>query len=526
MIPIIRIVFFALVILSSGCATSSFPEKNTNVDAYYLHARDNTPARLTEFLREMPKGGDLHNHLSGAIYAESYINWATDNDLCIDTVSFILYPQEPAHSGCHKKASMKLAVFIQNNTRYDALVNALSMRNFTPNPGIGSYSGHDHFFNSFFKFDNADVGRMGEMLVESMQRAAQQNILYLELMTSPYMSDARKLSASWKETLTKENFDSLYHLIKEQHATELAALVSKARSQLDNAERQAALSLQCQEFSNCPVTVRYIAQVIRVFPPEQVFAQSILAYELMKEDKRVVGVNFVAPEDDRVTLRDYDIQMEMLGYLSKRYAESNPKITLHAGELALGLVSPEHLESHITKAVMVAGAKRIGHGVDIFYENNASGLLQKMSEDKILVEINLTSNDVILGVKGKGHPFPAYMEYKVPVTLSTDDEGVSRINLTHEYQRAALNYHLSYQQLKMLSRNGLEYAFLPGESFWKGNKTGTAPDQFELRYPVCHDVTSLACEAAVSQSEKASLQRQLEIKFNMFEGKYGRMSLH
>ena len=24
----------------------------------------------------MPKGGDLHSHLSGAVYAESYIQWA------------------------------------------------------------------------------------------------------------------------------------------------------------------------------------------------------------------------------------------------------------------------------------------------------------------------------------------------------------------------------------------------------------------------------------------------------------------
>ena len=37
------------------------------------------PLALLAFLREMPKGGDLHNHLSGAIYAESYLRWAAED---------------------------------------------------------------------------------------------------------------------------------------------------------------------------------------------------------------------------------------------------------------------------------------------------------------------------------------------------------------------------------------------------------------------------------------------------------------
>ncbi|MEO8726205.1 MAG: adenosine deaminase, partial [Acidobacteriaceae bacterium] len=41
------------------------------------------PLRLRNFLRAMPKGGDLHNHLSGAVYAESYLQWAADDGDCI-----------------------------------------------------------------------------------------------------------------------------------------------------------------------------------------------------------------------------------------------------------------------------------------------------------------------------------------------------------------------------------------------------------------------------------------------------------
>src|SRR4029077_10831801 len=59
--------------------------------------------------------------------------------------------------------------------------------------------------------------------------------------------------------------------------------------------------------------------------------------------------------------------------------------------------------------------------------------------------------DVILGVRGKDHPLPAYLAAGVPVVLSTDDAGVARIDLTNEYFRAARDYGLSYRQLKAIN---------------------------------------------------------------------------
>ena len=48
----------------------------------------------------------------------------------------------------------------------------------------------------------------------------------------------------------------------------------------------------------------------------------------------------------------------------------------------------------------------------------------------------------------------------VPVVLSTDDPGVSRIDLTNEYFRAAREHRLGYRTLKSLARNALLYSFL------------------------------------------------------------------
>ena len=54
-----------------------------------------------------------------------------------------------------------------------------------------------------------------------------------------------------------------------------------------------------------------------------------------------------------------------------------------------------------------------------------------------------------------------YRAADVPTALSTDDEGVSRIDLTHEYLRAVLTYDPSWADVVELSQNSLRYAFLP-----------------------------------------------------------------
>jgi adenosine deaminase len=38
--------------------------------------------RMRAFLHRMPRGGDLHVHLSGAVYAERFIAWAAQDGLC------------------------------------------------------------------------------------------------------------------------------------------------------------------------------------------------------------------------------------------------------------------------------------------------------------------------------------------------------------------------------------------------------------------------------------------------------------
>jgi adenosine deaminase len=230
-----------------------------------------------------------------------------------------------------------------------------------------------------------------------------------------------------------------------------------------------------------------------------------------------VGVNLLTAEDAYVARRDYRLHMSMLDYLHHQ-APDTP-VALHAGELVPGLVPPEDLRFHVRDAVQRGHARRIGHGVDIFYEDDPFGLLAEMKQRNVVVEIALTSNDQILQVKGSKHPFPLYMQHGVPVTLATDDMGVSRSSMTEQYQQAVEVYGLGYLELKRLARNALEYAFLPGESLWR------EPAEAQPVAACASDTlgappASAECRTWLEQHQRARLQYQLEIDFATFESRY------
>ena len=413
------------------------------------------PVRLRTFLQRMPKGGDLHNHVTGAVYAESYIEWAAELGLCID-------PGASALVECTDRITRPVKDAFDDPVLYRMLVDALSVRNL----GVTAprKSGHDQFFDAFPKFDAVVDRRRGESLAEIARRAAGQHIFYLELsstwdlrvpLTAAATVEARRSDRrNGPEPVL--DLDALYGQLIE------AGLGSAPKTAyLDQAEHRMKEVLACGTAAadaGCRVTIRYIAESLRAFTPVQVFSMLVWAFEQNAADSRFVGVNMVQPEDWHVPVRDYDLHMRMVDFLRRK--RPSVHVALHAGELALGLVPPGVLGTHIAKAITRGHAERIGHGTDLAYSQSPADLLRDMRIRKIAVEISLSSSDAILGVTGVRHPLRLYLKAGVPVVICTDDEGVSRSDLTNEYVRAVLEHSLSYAELKQISRNSLEYSFL------------------------------------------------------------------
>ena len=479
--------------------------------AQALDASRDDPLALHAFLKRMPKGAELHNHLHSAVFAETLIRDAVEDKLCVDEAAHSF--AKPQAMGDEAPVCGEGAVPAANAYKdlrlYNGLIDAFSMRGFVPSEGE---TGHDHFFGAFTKFGGTDPSHTGEWLDEVSGRAAAQNTQYLELMATP----------TWNRlnTITKDMSYSgdLAALRDELLAKGLADDVPGARDFWNKAEAARRERGRCgeqDETAGCKVALRYIYEVFRSTPKELVFAQALLGFELASADPRVVAINLVGEEDEHTAMTDYAEHMRMVGFLRELYPKV--RVSLHAGELAPGLVPPEGLCCHVRLAVEQARTDRIGHGVDVMYEDRPYELLKNMADKGVLVEINLTSNDLILGINGKHHPFATYRNYGVPVALSTDDPGIERIDLTHEYVRAVETYGLSYADLKEMVRNSLEYSFLPGSSLWddRGGYARVVPDCLsDVTGP---DEPSAKCASFLAASEKAAQQWELERRFQAFE---------
>ena len=481
------------------------------------------PETLSAFLSDFPKGADLHVHLSGAVYAETLIRDAGEDGLCVDKTS-LSFAKPPCRGNLIPATEFSGNIDRQHQLLYDKLIDSLSVRSFVPTAG---WSEHDQFFAVFDRMSGLG-DHAAEWVDEVAGRAAAENNQYLELMHIPPFSHALEIAhqISWNANLAQADpraFAEFRQQLLDHGLRDEVAADRSAALQAETGRRQLEHCGTPQAAPACQVEVRYLDQVLRDFAPEVVFAQTLLAFETVQasmdaKDDTWVGINLVRPEDDFVSMRDYTLHMKMVGYLHSVYPGVH--IALHAGELAPGLVPPEGLRFHIRQAIELGDAERIGHGVDVMQEDQPRDLLTELAARHIMVEINLSSNEGILGVEGDAHPFPVYRAAHVPVALSTDDEGVSRIDLTHEYVRAAIDYGLTYRDLKQLARTGMEHDFLPGASLW------AKPDDFSAATNVCKgetlggDSPSANCKDFLGSSQKASAQWELERRFREFEAKF------
>jgi len=417
--------------------------------ARFDELRDDRTA-LRAFLHRMPKGGDLHVHLSGGVYAERLIAWAVEDGLCLRRSDMSIV--DPPCDSAAGVATMSDVVGDQSS--YDRLVDALSVRFFLPSPATPS--AHDQFFGSFNRFGAASFRHAADMTVDQLRRYQAENVQYAELMMTFLPSGDRRALAERIKGQT--DFSMMLEMLQRSG---LERAVDGMRRRLADQVARIDAMLDCdaeRARPGCGVSYRYIAQISRNEPLEEVFVQTAAAAALVRAEPRVVAFNFVSPEDYQIARQDYSEQMRMIGFLAQ-----DVPVALHAGELWLGLVPPEDLTFHIRAAVEVGGARRIGHGTAIAFERDMDSLVAELRRRPVTMEISLTSSDLILNVRGKDHPLPTYLAAGVPVVLSTDDPGVERIDLSNEYFRAARDYNLGYRALKAIARNALTYSFLPPE---------------------------------------------------------------
>ena len=459
-IPTFFLISFALITLP---ATADTAQQNRQATSNYYSklVKQQRLSELTMLMTMLPKGGDIHHHYSGSIYAEHYLDWVAQQGYCIYRESDAQQKQEkfrietrPQFINDANKSCIKVDAVRLDNSFYRALLATWSMLDYQHQLATPA-APDQHFFNTFGYF--APISKFNTNLGLKLlkERAKAENQQYLETMLKGAPStDHPQFSASI-DALTQDASATSMHAAFKEFADFLAQDATTQKKIADYVEE---ISKDVTGIDDNDFQIKVQTYASRNSTPSKVFSSLFAAFSASQDHPLIVGVNILGPENGIVALRDYALHMQMFAYLKQRFPRV--RLAMHAGELTLGLVPPEQLQNHIHSAVTIAGAARIGHGVDIMHEAKADQLLATMKERNVAVEINLSSNDIILGVKGQAHPVLVYMRNGVPMVISSDDMGVSRNNLSHEYQLFASRYQPSYDTLKKTVYNSIRYSFL------------------------------------------------------------------
>jgi hypothetical protein len=453
-----KILFFLVLSLPGILISQS---NASRIDSLLNRLRTNEAA-LRIFFSAMPKGGDLHHHYSGSIYAEKYIEKAKSANAWVNAVTLEIKFDS---SGILKdKEWQKFLTLEKELGEYNfqqILLKHFSSKDYSRSDGITSY---DDFFETFNRFGSSkNQISNGSGLLWIKQNAIQQNVSYIETMLETIPC------GTLPERFNHLN-DSLLLYQASNDTTKLFNLFNTLKNNLLSANNKICIQNYLKglekehlrlQIDDSLFTLRYQTYVLRILPPIQVLSQMITSFEAAKEDTLLVGINMVAPEHHPIALRDYRLHMRMFQYCAKTWPKVS--VSLHAGELSEGLVSPENMRFHIQEAVDIAGAKRIGHGTALAYEQDVLSLIERMSAKKTVIEINYHSNRFILGSTHKNHPLYLYHKANIPIVICTDDAGVLRTDHSGEFIQIALDFpSLTYNDFKEFAFNSINHSFIKG----------------------------------------------------------------
>ena len=413
-------------------ARAALPPPSTDAAAWFEAFKATaTDDELYRFLYAMPKGGDLHNHLSGSIIPE----WFYDLALAQARRGYRYYTRvridncRPYGENAFSDAPYLLMFVTLQESSYAALdrceqgeyvaledLDEVQRAAWLDSLRLDKpHEGRDEFFETHWQ-------RMGDLyrnpylaadaLVRNMREFGREGVAYLESM----IGVLGFIDASGA-VLDPDAVADIYR----QRLRDRDALATG-------------------------VSVRLQVAILRFLPDAEEHLRYLYAFVFRHRDL-FVGVNMVGREDN-----DKGYPLRFLATLRELRREYHSvRLSIHAGEV-------DEPNAHVSDTLLL-GADRIGHGVNLISDPDTMRLLR---HGPYMVEINLVSNLLLEYVDDYAqHPFPEYLRTGIPVALSTDDRGMWDSTMTDEFFVAVKEYNLSWDELLRLSRNSLEHAFAP-----------------------------------------------------------------
>jgi len=410
-----------LVLLSACLATQALAAGFS--DRFEVIKKTAKPAELYTLLYALPKGGDLHNHLGGAVRPEWWYELGTNpalngGDTFYTRVKFSRTPDTGEELTLFRNirgyAYRLLPPATQADyVRLDQLTPTLkqawldSLRLDRPDEGRVEFFGQ-LFHRIGQMFQNPQVN--AESIVWNMKAFGAENLRYLEGQTHVF-----NMADNEGNAITAEDY------------------AGQLRRRLAQPDAVAT-----------GVTLRLQLTVLRFTPDAEQQLEKHYQFAAAQRDL-IVGLNLAGIEDNgRGHPRRF---LEKFRELRRQYPAL--ALSIHAGER-------DGPDSHIRDTLLL-GASRIGHGVNILQDPDTYLL---MRGNHWLVECNLISNRLLEYVPDLSkHHFPELLRTGVPTCLNTDDRGMWDSNFTDEYYTAVTTYNLSWEEVVQIGRNSLVYSF-------------------------------------------------------------------
>ncbi|MBO6555768.1 MAG: hypothetical protein JJ934_09590 [Pseudomonadales bacterium] len=392
-----------------------------------------TDEQLLQLLYQMPKGGDLHHHMSGSGFAEWWLElgvaaeergykYYTKVKLnnCrdygwqgFDTTPYHLMFQTiveakwKALSECEQGEYLPLAEL--NERQKQGFMSAIVLDK--------PYEGREEFFEAHWQRLGdltGDPHLRGDLIARQFQAFADEGLIYVEPMVTAFgyqQPDGTPIAPNDVAELFRER-------------------------------------LKQKDIVDTGLTYRFQQAILRFTPSAEEALK--FAYEFVSKNEPYVAVNMVGREDD-----DKGYPLRFLPTLREmRLAHNNVRLSIHAGEV-------DEPNSHVRDTVLL-GAERIGHGLNLITDPDTMRLFR---HGPYMIEINLISNLLLQYYDDYSqHPFPEYLRTGIPVALSTDDRGMWDSTMTDEFFVAVKEFNLSWTEVKRLSENSLKYAFVDAET--------------------------------------------------------------
>ena len=400
-----------------------------NGDAWFEELKQTADDEtLYKVLYAMPKGGDLHIHLSGSIHPEWLLQLALDaqadgytyytkvriNECAYGTNEYggdaylLLFKNIP-HFDYEQLSECRRGEYVAlqdlNKTQRAAWLDSLRLDQL--------FEGRNEFFEAHWSrisglLRNPHI--MAETIYLNMQHFGAEGVRYIEGQV-PLLG----FQTSTGEPVDPEQVREIY---------------------VERVNRKDA--------RDTGVTIRFQLAVLRFHPRAEELLR--MYYAFVAKHPEFVAVNLVGREDNDkgYPLRFLDVLRDM------RRTHAGVRLSFHAGEV-------DEPNQHVRDTLLL-GADRIGHGVNLITDPDTMLLMRR---NEFLVEINLVSNLLLEYVADyRTHPFPEYLRTGIPVALSTDDRGMWDSTMTDEFFVAVKEFNLSWAEVRQLLRNSIQYGFV------------------------------------------------------------------